>query len=294
MGIADREEARARVAARKPTPPPRTVPPRNLIPSPETVNALDIYRRSVTPSGMGLRTPAPAPQTQPSTQPRTTAPAAPANTAGLMAQLMPRTPMGSSSNVAELRAMYAKALQELQRQQTQSGETIAESIARMQSDPMNTANAYANLQAVAPTVAANPIAEYAASAGISPGMAEEAQRMATADADAYRAAVENLNQTMRTSQDVANQSRMADIGLIETGSRQDLANQANMLNLLLKQQELSGVSALQQRNLENEMAMRNALTSQISSIFSGQDVAPESILKLIEATMAKLNMARWQ
>lgn len=201
---------------------------------------------------------------------------------------------GGVSNVAELRAMYAKALAELQRQQGVAGQTIAESIARMQADPMNTANAYAQLQAIAPTVAANPVADYAAAAGLAPGVAQEAQRLATAEADAYRAAVENLNQTMRASQEAANQSRMADIGLIETGAKQDLANQANMLNLLLKQAEIGGVTNLQQKNLENEMSMRNALTSQISNIFSGQNVAPESILKLIEATMSKLNMSRWQ
>lgn len=229
----------------------------------------------------------------------TTKPASSINTAALsnaLAGTVGGTTGGAATtpkNVAELRAMYAKALSELQRQQGVSGETIAGSIGRMKADPYNTANAFAALRGIAPNVAANPVAEYAAATGVSATGAAEAQRMAEAAGQDYQAVSQNIADIMRTSQEAANQSRMADIGLIETGSQQDLATQANMLNLLLKQSEIGAVSGLQQRNLENEIAMRNALTGQIANIFSGQDVAPESILKLVEATMGKLNMSRW-
>lgn len=196
-------------------------------------------------------------------------------------------------NVLELRKMYADALAELQRQQGLSGQTIAGSIERMKADPYNTANAYARLQAITPTVAANPIAQYAEATGLSPAATEAARNLAASEADAYQAAVQNMYQTMTASQDMANQSRMADIGLLETGAQQDLGTQANMLNLLLKQGEIGAVSGLQQRNLENQIALRNALTGQVSNIFSGSDVAPESILKLIEATLAKMNSYNW-
>jgi hypothetical protein len=241
---------------------------------------------------------APQASTSTPTQPRTTATQPSMNTAALSTALAGGAggAGGTSTtpkNVAELRAMYAKALAELQRQQGVSGETIAGSVGRMKADPYNTANAYAALRGVTPNVAANPVAQYAQSTGLSAEQAAEAQRMAEAAGQDYGAVSQNIADIMRTSQDVANQSRMADIGLIETGSQQDLATQANMLNLLLKQNEIGAVSGLQQRNLENELAVRNALTGQISNIFSGQDVAPESILKLVEATMAKLNTSRW-
>jgi hypothetical protein len=98
---------------------------------------------------------------------------------------------------------------------------------------------------------------------------------------------------MSTSQQQANLSRMADIGLIETGAQQDLESNLNMLRLGLERERLGALTGLQQRNLENDLQMRNAIASQISNIFSGQNVAPESILKLIEQALAKMNTNRW-
>jgi len=238
-----------------------------------------------------LKPPTPTTSTTPS---RTTSTGVvPSTTSSTLASALAPKPSTTPNNVAELRALYAKALAELTRQQGVGRENIAGSVSRMKADPMNTANAYAALQGVNPRVAANPIAEYASATGVSDSAARAAQGMAESDAAAYQAVSQNIADIMRTSQEAANQSRMADIGLIETGGTQDLESQANMLNLLLKQGEIGSVTGLQQRNLENEIAMRNALTGQVSNIFAGQDVAPESILKLIEATMAKLNMNRW-
>ena len=199
----------------------------------------------------------------------------------------------STSNVDQTSAMYAQALEELMRQYGVSQENILASIGRMKSDPYNTANAYAGMQLADPRVAANPVAEYMAAAGMAPGQAAASQQMAQAEADAYLRAMQNVQNIMSTSQQQANASRMADIGLIETGATQDLESNLNMLRLGLERERLGALTGLQQRNLENDLQMRNAIASQISSIFSGQNVAPESILKLIEAALAKMNTNRW-
>jgi hypothetical protein len=189
--------------------------------------------------------------------------------------------------------MYADALAELQRQYGVSQENINAAIGRLRSDPYNTANAYAAMQLADPRVAANPVAEYMAAAGMAPGQAAAAQQMAQAEADAYLRAMQNVQNVMSTSQQQANASRMADIGLIETGAQQDLESNLNMLRLGLERERLGALTGLQQRNLENQLTMRNAIADQISSIFAGQDVAPESILKLIEQALAKINTNRW-
>lgn len=199
----------------------------------------------------------------------------------------------AASNVDTLSKMYADALAELQRQYGMSQKNIMESIGRMKADPYNTANAYAAMQILNPQVAANPVAEYMAAAGLSPGQAQAAQAMAQAEADAYRQAMQNVQNVMSTSQQQANASRMADIGLIETGATQDLESNLNMLRLGLEKERIGAVSGQQQSNLENQLTMRNAISKQISDIFSGQNVAPESILKLIEAALAKMNMNQW-
>ncbi len=66
-----------------------------------------------------------------------------------------------------------------------------------------------------------------------------------------------------------------------------------MLRLGLEKERIGAVTGLQQQNLQNQLNMRNNIASQISNIFSGQNVAPESILKLIEAALAKTNTNRW-
>lgn len=198
-----------------------------------------------------------------------------------------------TSNVEQTSAMYAQALQELMRQYGVSQGNINAAIGRMKSDPYNMANAYAQMQLADPRVAANPVAEYMAAAGMAPGQAAAAQQMAQAEADAYLRAMQNVQNIMSTSQQQANQARMSDIGLIETGATQDLESNLNMLRLGMEKERLGALTGLQQRNLENELQMRNAIANQISNVFSGQNVAPESILKLIEAALAKMNSNRW-
>ena len=102
-----------------------------------------------------------------------------------------------------------------------------------------------------------------------------------------------IRDSMSTSQQQANMSRLADIGLIETGATQDLESNLNMLRLGLEKERIGALTGQQQQNLQNDLQMRNAIATQISSIFSGQDVAPESILKLIESALAKINTNRW-
>jgi hypothetical protein len=201
---------------------------------------------------------------------------------------------GDGKNVDQLRAMYASALAELQRQQGEGGQTILGSVDRMRNDPMNTANAYAGLRASAPNVVGNPLAEYAQATGISTDMANKSQALANADAQAYQGAVQNVYDIMSASQQAANQARMADIGMIETGANQDLVTQANMLKLLLNQRETADVVALQQRNLENAINQRNIVTQQIQSFFGDEfRNRPEELLALIEATLAKINTGQW-
>ncbi len=205
---------------------------------------------------------------------------------------------GDGKNIEQLRAMYASALAELQRQQAEGGGNILRSVDRMRNDPMNNANAYARLQAVAPTVVGNPLAQYAEATGISTDMADKSQQLANADAQAYQGATQNVYDIMSASQQAANQSRMADIGMMETGANQDLVAQANMMKLLLNQRETTDTIALQQRNLENAINQRNVVTQQIQSIFGkdgamGGKLKPEEILKLIDATLAKMNTGQW-
>lgn len=199
---------------------------------------------------------------------------------------------GDGKNVDQLRAMYASALAELQRQQTEGGQNILNSVSRMRDDPMNNANAYARLRATAPNIVGNPLAQYAEATGISTDMADKSQQLANADAQAYQNAVQNVYDIMTASQQAANDTRMADIGMIETGANQDLVSQANMLRLLLNQRETADVIALQQRNLENAINQRNAVTQQIQSIF-GDKLKPEELLALIESTLAKINTGQW-
>lgn len=200
---------------------------------------------------------------------------------------------GSTSNLDATRQYYADALKFLTDLANRGGQTIGESVARMKADPYNLANAYANLQLAAPTVAANPIAEYAAAAGLSDAQAAAAQQLAAAESAATQQALSNLAETMSTSQQQANLSRLADIGLIETGAQQDLQDRLATMALALKQGELGALTGLQQQNLQNELNMRNAIANQISNVFAGQNVAPESILKLIQETLNRMNMSQW-
>lgn len=196
-------------------------------------------------------------------------------------------------NTEAINQYYQNALAALLAASTQAGQGVAESIGRMQASPYNTANAYANLVAQAPTIAANPIAEYAAAAGLSPVMAEQQVALSQAQGDAYTKAMQNAIDLMSTSQQQANASRLADIGLIETGAKQDLATNQQMLQLALEKARIGDITGLQQQNLQNQLALRNALTSQIGSIFQGQNVAPESILKLIEEAFKRINTNQW-
>lgn len=198
-----------------------------------------------------------------------------------------------TSNVNQLSQMYAQALGELQRQYGVSQENINAAIGRMESDPYNRANAYAQMQLAPARVAADPLAQYMAAAGLSDQQSAANAQLAQAEADAYQQAMQNVQNIMQQSQEQANLSRLADIGLIRTGSQQDLESNLNMLRLGLDKERIGALTGLQQRNLENELNQRNAIASQISNIFSGQDVAPESILKLIEAALAKTNTNRW-
>lgn len=204
-----------------------------------------------------------------------------------------QTPKEKKLNTEAISKYYQDALAALLAASTQAGQGIADSIARMQASPYNTANAYANLVAQAPTVAANPIAEYAAAAGISPGMAQQQVALSQAQGDAYTRAMQNAIDLMSTSQQQANASRLADIGLIETGAKQDLATNQQMLQLALEKARIGDITGLQQQNLQNELSLRNALTNQIASIFQGQNVAPESILKLIEEAFRRINTNQW-
>lgn len=197
------------------------------------------------------------------------------------------------TNTTAISNLYRDALKALEDEYARGYENVLGSIGRMEADPYNTANAYAALQAVAPTVAANPIADYAAATGLSANQAAAQTALANAQADQYQRAAQNMLDVMRTSQEAANASRMADIGLIRTGAQQDLEANKQMLRLALEKSRIGDISGIQQRNLENEMNLRNSLTNQIMSLFSGQNVAPESVLKLIESTWAKINSNRW-
>ena len=206
---------------------------------------------------------------------------------------VPAEPSTSMSNVDATRQYYADALKFLTDLANRGGQTIGESVARMKADPYNLANAYANLQLAAPTVAANPIAEYAAAAGLSDAQAAAAQQLAAAESAATGRALQNITDVMNTAQQQANLSRLADIGLIETGAQQDLQDRLATMALALKQGELGAITGLQQQNLQNQLNMRNAIANQISNVFAGQNVAPESILKLIQETLNRMNMSQW-
>lgn len=206
---------------------------------------------------------------------------------------VPTEPSTSMSNVDATRQYYADALKFLTDLANRGGQTIGESVARMKADPYNLANAYANLQLAAPTVAANPIAEYAAAAGLSDAQAAAAQQLAAAESAATGRALQNITDVMNTAQQQANLSRLADIGLIETGAQQDLQDRLATMALALKQSELGAITGLQQQNLQNQLNMRNAIANQISNVFAGQNVAPESILKLIQETLNRMNMSQW-
>lgn len=197
------------------------------------------------------------------------------------------------TNTAAISNLYRDALKALEDEYSRGYENVLGSIGRMEADPYNTANAYAALQAIAPTVAANPIADYAAATGLSANQAAAQTALANAQSEQYQRAAQNMLDVMRTSQEAANASRMADIGLIRTGAQQDLEANKQMLRLALEKSRIGDISGIQQRNLENEMNLRNNLTNQITSILSGQNVAPESILKLIESTWNKINSNRW-
>lgn len=197
------------------------------------------------------------------------------------------------SNVQQTSDMFAQALAELQRQYGTSQENINAAIARMEADPYNRANAYAQMQLAPARVAADPLAQYMAAAGLSDQQSAANAQLAQSEADAYQQAMQNVQNVLQQSQEQANLSRLADIGLIRTGAQQDLESNLNMLRLGLDKERIGALTGLQQRNLENQLNQRNAIANQISSIFSGQDVAPESILKLIEAALAKTNMNRW-
>ena len=197
------------------------------------------------------------------------------------------------SNVDATSQMFADALKALQAQYGVSQENINAAIARMQADPYNTANAYATMQLAPARVAADPLAQYMQAAGLSDQQSAAAAQLSQAEADAYQQAMQNVQNVMSKSQEQANLSRLADIGLINTGAQQDLEANLNMLRLGLERDRIGALTGLQQQNLQNSLDMRNAIANQISSIFTGQNVAPESILKLIEQALAKINTNRW-
>jgi hypothetical protein len=200
---------------------------------------------------------------------------------------------GTESNVNMLDQWFQDAKKYLSDLAARGGQTIGESVGRMKADPYNMANVYANLALAAPTVAANPIAEYAAAAGLSPAQAEAATQLAAAESAATGRALQNISDVMRTAQEQANLSRMSDIGLIETGAQQDLQDRLATMALALEQSRIGGLTNLQQQNLQNEMNARNNVANLVSSVFSGQNVAPESILKLIQETLNRMNTNRW-
>lgn len=198
------------------------------------------------------------------------------------------------SNVQATTDLFADALKTLGEQYGLSQGNINTAIARMETDPYNMANAYAQMQLAPARVAADPLAQYMAATGLSDQQSAAQTGLAQAEADAYQQAMRNVQNVLQQSQEQQNLSRLADIGLIRTGAQQDLEQNLNMLRLGLEQQRIGALTNLQQQNLQNQLAQRNAIANQISSIFAGQDVAPESILKLIEAALAKTNTERWQ
>jgi hypothetical protein len=196
-------------------------------------------------------------------------------------------------NTQALSDLFADAANVLASQYGMSQQNIDAAIARMQADPANRANAYAAMQLAPARVAADPLAQYMLASGLSDQQSAAAAQLAQAEADAYGQAMKNVQNVLQQSQEQVNASRLADIGLIQTGAQQDLEQNLNMLRLGLEQQRIGGLTNLQQQNLQNQLDMRNAIASQIANIFSGQDVAPESILKLIESALSKVNVDRW-
>lgn len=197
------------------------------------------------------------------------------------------------SNVDATSQLFADALKALQEQYGVSQENINAAIGRMEADPYNTMNAYRNMQLAPARVAADPLAQYMQAAGLSDQQSAASAQLAQAEADAYTQAMQNVQNVLQQSQEQVNASRLADIGLIRTGAQQDLEANLNMLRLGLERDRIGSVTGLQQRNLENEMNMRNTIASQIANVFAGQDVAPESILKLIQETLNRMNINQW-
>ena len=237
-------------------------------------------------------------QTPPTTQPggsttsTTTAP--PTDTgAGMGAGAGAGAAATTASNTDQYNKLMEEALKVLQAQYGVSHENINAAIARMEADPYNRANAYAAMQLAPARVAADPLAVYMAASGLSDQQSAAAAQLAQAEADAYQQAMGNVQNVLQQSQEQANLSRLADIGLIRTGAQQDLEANLNMLRLGLEQQRIGGLTNMQQQNLQNALTVRNAIADQITSIFAGQNVAPESILKLIEAALSKINTNQW-
>ena len=197
------------------------------------------------------------------------------------------------SNVDATSQLFADALKALQEQYGVSQENINAAIARMEADPYNTMNAYRNMQLAPARVAADPLAQYMQATGLSDQQSAAAAQLAQAEADAYMQAMQNVQNVLQQSQEQVNASRLADIGLIRTGAQQDLEANLNMLRLGLERERIGSLTGLQQRNIENEMNMRNTIANQIANVFAGQDVAPESILKLIQETLNRININQW-
>lgn len=197
------------------------------------------------------------------------------------------------SNVDATSQLFADALKALQEQYGVSQENINAAIARMEADPYNTMNAYRNMRLAPARVAADPLAQYMQATGLSDQQSAAAAQLAQAEADAYMQAMQNVQNVLQQSQEQVNASRLADIGLIRTGAQQDLEANLNMLRLGLERERIGSLTGLQQRNIENEMNMRNTIANQIANVFAGQDVAPESILKLIQETLNRININQW-
>lgn len=241
-------------------------------------------------------TPAPTPTPTPTTSeetPKTTMPVDTGTPSGGGAGGAGGAAATPVSNVDATSQLFADALKALQEQYGVSQENINAAIARMEADPYNTMNAYRNMQLAPARVAADPLAQYMQSAGLSDQQSAAAAQLAQAEADAYMQAMQNVQNVLQQSQEQVNASRLADIGLIRTGAQQDLEANLNMLRLGLERERIGSLTGLQQRNLENEMNMRNTIANQIANVFAGQDVAPESILKLIQETLNRVNINQW-
>jgi hypothetical protein len=145
----------------------------------------------------------------------------------------------------ERNSFYENQLQGLAERVAAQQQLGAQNMANARNVVQNAVNPYTAMQPTQSMSAGNPLAEYLRATGVDPTQSQSLVDLEAANNRNYDAAVANSLATLGAGYQQANDSRLADLALMEAGFASDLAGQENAIRAGLQSQQSAESQAIQ-------------------------------------------------